>query len=72
MLLAIDPLFGKILNIIMSEDQLKEKWFALGFELGLTMGQLHDIERRYYESLQCTREVLLQWRVNNIEKSPSS
>ena len=69
MLLAIDPLFGKILSIIMSEDQLKEKWFAFGFELGLTTDQLHDIERRYYESLQRTREVLLQWRVNNIEKS---
>ena len=52
----------------MSEDQLKEKWFVFGFELGLTMGQLHNIEQRYYESLRCTREVLLQWRVDNLEK----
>ena len=61
-------MFGKILNIIMSEDQLKKKWFVLGFGLGLAVGQLHDIEQRYCESLQCTREVLLQWRVNNLKE----
>ena len=47
---------------------MKEKWFNFGYELGLTPGQLHDIETKYYESLQCTREVLLQWKDNNLEK----
>ena len=54
-----------ILKILTSNDRLKEKWFNFGFELGLTVDQLRDIERKYYDPLQCTREVLLQWRVNN-------
>ena len=65
MSLATDPFFGKILNIITSEDYLKGKWFNFGYELGLTVGQLNNIEMRYQDHLQCTRKVLLQWRVNN-------
>ena len=42
-----------------------EKWFDFGYELGLTVGQLDDIEMRYHDPLQCTRKVLLQWRVKN-------
>ena len=42
-----------------------EKWFNFGYELGLTVGQLEDIEMRYHDPLQCTRKVLLQWRVKN-------
>ena len=44
---------------------MKEKWFTFGYELGLTVGQLDDIEMRYHDPLQRTRKVLLQWRVNN-------
>ena len=51
----------------MSDDRLKEKWFTFGYELGLTVGQLHDIEQKY-ESLQFIREVLLHWRVNNLKE----
>ena len=54
-----------ILNIITSKGYLSEKWFGFGFELGLTVGQLDDIEMRYHDPLQCTRKVLLQWRVKN-------
>ena len=61
-------MFGDILQVITNKNHLKEKWFNFGYELGLTPGQLHDIETKYYESLQCTREVLLQWRVNNSEE----
>ena len=61
----MDPFFGEILNIITSEDYLKGQWFKFGYELGLTVGQLDDIDVRYCDPLQCTRKVLLQWRVNN-------
>ena len=44
---------------------MKGKWFNFGYELGLTVGQLDNIEMRYHDTLQCTRKVLLQWRVNN-------
>ena len=44
---------------------MKGRWFNFGYELGLTVGQLDDIEMRYRDPLQCTRKVLLQWRVNN-------
>ena len=53
-----------ILDIITSKGHLKEKWFYLGYELGLPLGQLEDIESRYHDPLQCTRKVLIQWRVN--------
>ena len=54
-----------ILNIITSKGHLNEKWFDFGYELGLTVGQLDDIEMRYHDPLQRTRKVLLQWRVKN-------
>ena len=62
-------MFGDILHVIINDDHLKEKWFSFGYELGLTVGQLHNIETNYCnQSLKCTREVLLQWRVNNLKK----
>lgn len=63
--LVIDPLFGKILNIITNKNYLREKWFNFGFELGLTAFELGDIEIRYRDPLRCTREILLQWRLHN-------
>ena len=63
--LATDPLFGKILNIITNENYLREKWFNFGYELGLTVFELGDIEIRYRDPLRCTRKVLLQWRLHN-------
>ena len=58
-------MFGEILNIITSDNHLSEKWFNFGFQLGLTVGQLEDIEIRYHDPLQRTRKVLFQWRVKN-------
>ena len=58
-------MFGEILNIITNDKLLSEKWFNFGFQLGLTVGLLEDIEMRYHDPLQCTRKVLLQWRVKN-------
>ena len=61
-------MFVEVFSVITSEDCLREKWFNFGLQLGLTPGQLHNIETKYYESLQCTREVLLLWRLNNFDK----
>ena len=61
-------MFVEVFSVITSEDRLREKWFNFGLQLQLTVGQLHNIETKYYESLQCTREVLLLWRDNNLKK----
>ena len=59
-----------ILKIITSREDLKEIWFYLGYELGLTIGQLDDIEMRFHDPLQRTRKVLFQWRVKSASWEP--
>ena len=61
-------MFVEIFSVITSEDHLKGKWFNFGLQLQLTVGQLHTIETKYYESMSCTREVLLLWRRSNFGK----
>ena len=61
-------MFGEILHVFTNNHHLKEKWFNIGYELGITVGQLHDIETKYCESVRCTREVLLQWRLNKCKE----
>ena len=66
-------MFGDILHIITNKDHLKEKWFNFGYELGLTVNQLHNIEIIYRNQyLKCTREALLLWRENNLNESLDS
>ena len=43
-----------------------DRWFEFGLKLGLTVGDLHDIEMKFSGSLQCRREVILLWRSRNI------
>ena len=63
-------MFGDILHVIANKDHLEEKWFNFGYELGLSVGQLNDIDTKYCSQfLKCTREVLLQWRVNNLNET---
>ena len=63
-------MFGDILHVITNKDNLEEKWFNFGYELGLPVGQLNDIETNYCsQCLKCAREVLLLWRVNNLNES---
>ena len=62
-------MFGDILHVITNKVHLEEKWFNFGYELGLTVSQLYDIETNYCsQSLRCTREVLLLWRENNLKE----
>ena len=62
-------MFVEIFSVITCEDHLKEKWFNFGLQLPLTPGQPHDIETKYYETMSCTRDVLLQWRINSLKES---
>ena len=48
---------------------MQEKWFNFGYYLCLTLSQLDDIETKYHDPLQCIKEVLFQWRVNNPKNS---
>ena len=63
-----DPFLVDVLNVISSKDVLQKKWFNFGINLGLTIGQLDEIELTCSEPLRCTR-VLLHWRVNNFTAS---
>ena len=47
-----------MLSIITSEDCLKRKWFNFGYELGLKLHKLDNIEIRYHGPIQCTSELL--------------
>ena len=42
------------------------RWFEFGLKLGLTVGDLHDIEMKFGGPLECGREVMLLWRSRNI------
>ena len=42
------------------------RWFEFGLKLGLTVGDLYDIEMEFSGSLECGREVMLLWRSRNI------
>ena len=53
------------MNVVVSEDHLKDKWFNFGYELGLTVDQLESIESVCTTTIQCTRRVLCQWRISN-------
>uniref|UniRef100_A0A1X7THE4 Death domain-containing protein n=1 Tax=Amphimedon queenslandica TaxID=400682 RepID=A0A1X7THE4_AMPQE len=64
-----DSLLGDCLRIIASEGDLQEKWFDLGYVLGFTIGQLHDIELTSIDPIQRTRKVLIHWRSENRSES---
>ena len=64
-LLDNDPELGDILQIIASEDYLKEKWYTFGFYLNLDTGLLNEIETTCTSTIQCTRKVILYWRGKN-------
>ena len=64
-----DLLLGDCLCIIASEGDLKQKWFDFGYRLGLTIGQLNEIELISIDPIQCTRKVIIQWRNENRSES---
>ncbi|XP_019853891.1 PREDICTED: uncharacterized protein LOC109583131 [Amphimedon queenslandica] len=66
---ASDLLFGDCLSIITSERGLRERWFDFGYRLGLTLGQLQDIELTSTNSVQPIRKVIIQWRDQNRSES---
>ena len=62
-------MLGDCLFIITSESDLREKWFDFGYRLGLTLGQLQDIELSSTNSVQPIRKVIIQWRDQNKSES---
>ncbi|XP_019854350.1 PREDICTED: uncharacterized protein LOC109583440 isoform X2 [Amphimedon queenslandica] len=67
---ANDPLLGDCLYIVTSEGDLGKKWFYFGSRLGLTYGQLRNIELlTSTDFTQCTREVIIHWRDQNRSES---
>lgn len=57
-----DSLLGDCLYNVASEGDLGKKWIDFGSRLGLTYGQLQDIELTSIGFTQCTRKVIIQWR----------
>lgn len=47
-------------------EGIKEEngWFSLGLALGLSIPQLHSIEKNYCKE-KCAREVLIEWKSQN-------
>ena len=62
-------MLGDCLLIITSESDLREKWFDFGLRLGLTLGQLQDIELTSTNSVQPIRKIIIQWRDQNKSES---
>ena len=64
-----DPLIVEIMCMLASKPDsmgIGNRWFEFGLKLGLTVGDLYDIEMKFSGSLECGREVMLLWRSRNI------
>ena len=46
-----------------------DRWFEFGLALGLTVGDLHNIEVKHSGPSEYGKEVILLWRSRNISKS---
>ena len=62
-----DPFFGELL-MCCDDEQLNKNWIKFGYQLGLTIGQLDEIELTYSEALRYIG-VIEYWRFNNPTES---
>ena len=70
--LDLDSILLGSLEVIPStfeECQHHEKWFSLGYTLGLSPSELHSIESKHSTPVQYARVILLLWREKNKEAS---
>ena len=64
-----DPHIVSILcAITKSNYSISDRWFEFGLALGLTVGDLHNIEMKYSGPSNYSREVILLWRSRNTSK----
>ena len=68
-LLDVDPYLARVIDIILDEPLVKDKWFHFGFELNISVNQLTIIECRLQNYTQCTREVVIFWRKKNMSET---
>ena len=65
----VDPYLANVIDIILAEPHVKDKWFQFGLRLGLSVNDLSPFECHLQNYIQCTREVIIFWRKKNMSKT---
>ena len=65
----VDPYLAQVIDMILAEPLVKDKWFRFGYELGISVSDLHTFECRLQGYIQCTREVMIYWRKKNMSET---
>ena len=68
-LLDVDPYLACVIDMILAEPLMKDKWFHFGYELSISVNQLSTFECRIQNYTQCTREVIIFWRKKNMSET---
>ena len=68
-ILDVDPHLVRVIDIILGEPHVKDKWFHFGFELDISVNQLSTFECRLQHYTHCTREVVIFWRKKNMSET---
>ena len=68
-LLDKDPYLEYVIDIILAEPLVKDKWLQFGYELGISVNDLLTFECRLQDYIQCTREVIIYWRKKNMSET---
>ena len=64
-----DPHLAQVIDMILAEPLVKDKWFQFGYELGISVNDLSTFECHLQDYIQCTREVIIFWRKKNISET---
>ena len=68
-LLDVDPHLASVIDTILAEPLVKDKWFNFGYNLYISVNQLSTIECRLQNYTQYTREVVILWRKKNMSET---
>ena len=68
-LLDKDPYLLSVIETILVEPLVKDKWFHFGYELGISVNDLSTFECHLQDYIQCTREVIIFWRKKNMSET---
>ena len=65
----VDPYLEHVIDIILAEPLVKDKWFSFGHELGISVNNLSIFEYHLQNYIQCIREIIIFWRKKNMSKT---
>ena len=67
--LDVDLYLVQVIDMVLAEPLMKDKWFQFGFELHININQLSTFECHLQDYTQCIREVIIFWRKKNMTKT---